>query len=33
MQNFLERIGKSPVVFDGAMGTMIYSRGVFINTC
>jgi len=33
MQNFLERIKKSPVVFDGAMGTMIYSRGVFINTC
>ncbi len=33
MQNFLERIKESPVVFDGAMGTMIYSRGVFINTC
>ena len=23
----------SPLVFDGAMGTMIYSRGVFINAC
>jgi homocysteine S-methyltransferase len=23
----------APLVFDGAMGTMIYSRGVFINTC
>ena len=23
----------SVVVFDGAMGTMIYSRGVFINQC
>lgn len=24
---------EAPVVFDGAMGTMIYSRGVFINRC
>ena len=23
----------SVVVFDGAMGTMIYTRGVFINQC
>jgi len=23
----------APVVFDGAMGTMIYARGVFINRC
>jgi homocysteine S-methyltransferase len=22
-----------PLIFDGAMGTMIYSKGVFINTC
>ena len=21
------------VVFDGAMGTMLYSKGVFINVC
>jgi methionine synthase / methylenetetrahydrofolate reductase(NADPH) len=24
---------KSPLVFDGAMGTVIYDRGVFIHTC
>ena len=24
---------ESIVVFDGAMGTMLYSRGVFINQC
>jgi homocysteine S-methyltransferase len=24
---------EAPVVFDGAMGTLIYSRGVFINRC
>ncbi|NQU45026.1 homocysteine S-methyltransferase family protein, partial [bacterium] len=32
-KNILERMKESPVVFDGAMGTMIYDRGVFINTC
>src|SRR5690606_39593513 len=24
---------KRPHVFDGAMGTMLYSKGVFINRC
>jgi len=33
MKNILERIADHPLVFDGAMGTMIYSKGVFINTC
>jgi len=33
MKNILERIAEHPLVFDGAMGTMIYSKGVFINTC
>ena len=33
MQNILERMKESPLLFDGAMGTMIYERGVFINTC
>src|SRR3989304_5657259 len=33
MEKILERMKKSPLVFDGAMGTMIYERGVFINTC
>jgi homocysteine S-methyltransferase len=33
MKSILERISEHPLVFDGAMGTMIYSKGVFINTC
>jgi methionine synthase I (cobalamin-dependent)/5,10-methylenetetrahydrofolate reductase len=30
---FLERLGRGTVVFDGAMGTMLYGRGVFVNRC
>jgi len=30
---FLTRLARSPMVFDGAMGTMLYGRGVFINAC
>jgi homocysteine S-methyltransferase len=30
---FLERIKKQPLVFDGAMGTMLYTKGVFLNRC
>ena len=33
MKNIIERIKASPLVFDGAVGTVIYSKGVFINTC
>lgn len=33
MKNILEQIKERPLIFDGAMGTMIYSKGVFINTC
>ncbi|MGA6993211.1 MAG: bifunctional homocysteine S-methyltransferase/methylenetetrahydrofolate reductase [Candidatus Deferrimicrobiaceae bacterium] len=33
MEPILDRMKRSPLVFDGAMGTMIYDRGVFINTC
>ena len=33
MTNILEQLKERPLVFDGAMGTMIYSKGVFINTC
>jgi len=33
MRTILERIAASPLVFDGAMGTVIYNRGIFINTC
>ena len=28
---FLELVARGPVVFDGAMGTLLYNRGVFIN--
>jgi homocysteine S-methyltransferase len=30
-RNLLDRIEQGPVVFDGAMGTLLYTRGVFIN--
>ncbi|HSM00442.1 MAG TPA: bifunctional homocysteine S-methyltransferase/methylenetetrahydrofolate reductase [Candidatus Limnocylindria bacterium] len=33
MEQILDRMKRSPLMFDGAMGTMIYDRGVFINTC
>jgi homocysteine S-methyltransferase len=29
----VERILARPLVFDGAMGTMICQRGVFLNAC
>ncbi len=33
MEPILDRMKRTPLMFDGAMGTMIYDRGVFINTC
>lgn len=33
MRNVLETMKDTPLMFDGAMGTMIYAKGVFINTC
>jgi methionine synthase I (cobalamin-dependent)/5,10-methylenetetrahydrofolate reductase len=33
MTKILDLIKERPLIFDGAMGTMIYSKGVFINTC
>jgi methionine synthase I (cobalamin-dependent)/5,10-methylenetetrahydrofolate reductase len=30
---FLERLAAGTLVFDGAMGTMLYARGVFLNRC
>ena len=30
---FLSRIKTTPLIFDGAMGTVIYEKGVFLNTC
>ncbi len=32
-QNFIERLKQSPVLCDGAMGTLLYSKGIFINRC
>lgn len=31
--DLIDKMRETPVVFDGAMGTVIYSRGVFINRC
>src|SRR6201988_5027130 len=34
MQDFIQAIADEHVyLFDGAMGTMLYSKGVFINRC
>ncbi len=33
MVDIIEKLKERPLIFDGAMGTMIYSKGVFINTC
>jgi len=30
---FDERLGEGTVLFDGGMGTMLYAKGVYINTC
>ena len=32
-QEFREQLSRRVLVSDGAMGTMLYSRGVFINRC
>ena len=33
MQGFLDTLGKRVLVCDGAMGTMLYARGIFLNRC
>ena len=33
MSSFLERLNCGPVLCDGAMGTLLYAKGVFINRC
>jgi homocysteine S-methyltransferase len=33
LKPFLDRLAEGVIVCDGAMGTMIYSRGVFLNRC
>ena len=32
-QNLIERLKQSPVLCDGAMGTLLYAKGIFINRC
>ena len=32
-QKFIERLKHSPVLCDGAMGTLLYAKGIFINRC
>ncbi len=32
-KKFLEELNNRVILFDGAMGTMLYSRGIFINQC
>lgn len=31
--DIIEKMKETPLVFDGAMGTVIYEKGIFINTC
>jgi homocysteine S-methyltransferase len=33
MENIISRMIRTPLIFDGAMGTMIYEKGIFIQTC
>ncbi len=33
MKSFRERVGKEILVFDGGVGTYLYEKGIFINTC
>jgi homocysteine S-methyltransferase len=33
MSKFLERLSRGPILCDGAMGTLLYAKGVFINRC
>src|SRR6201993_2724885 len=31
--SFLERLRTAPLLCDGAMGTYLYAKGIFINRC
>ena len=31
--NFLDRLKETPLLCDGAMGTVLYAKGIFINRC
>ena len=30
---FLEKLNSTPLIFDGAMGTLLYEKGIFLNAC
>ena len=30
---YLERLHDGVLLFDGAMGTMLYEKGIFVNQC
>ncbi|MGA3213023.1 MAG: bifunctional homocysteine S-methyltransferase/methylenetetrahydrofolate reductase [Terriglobales bacterium] len=32
-EDFLARLSRGPVLADGAMGTLLYAKGIFINRC
>jgi len=32
-KNYLERVAEGVILFDGAMGTRLYDKGVFLNRC
>src|SRR5256884_6428599 len=31
--DFLKRLAAGPILCDGAMGTLLYAKGIFINRC
>ncbi|RIL09770.1 bifunctional homocysteine S-methyltransferase/methylenetetrahydrofolate reductase, partial [bacterium] len=33
MTNFLDRLARGPLLADGAMGTLLYSRGIGFDRC
>src|ERR1044072_9081448 len=33
MSSFIDRLRTAPLLCDGAMGTLLYAKGVFINRC
>ncbi|MFB3813454.1 MAG: bifunctional homocysteine S-methyltransferase/methylenetetrahydrofolate reductase [Terriglobales bacterium] len=32
-EKFLSRLSRGPILCDGAMGTLLYAKGIFINRC
>ena len=31
--NIIDKMKETPLIFDGAMGSYIYEKGIFINNC